>query len=174
MYCPHCMKEIRKEASVCPFCAQPTHTPIAGMATLRISCAPRRPLLMIILSPLFYFIGYKVHIYVDEQHYVLKSKKKQIDIPVSIGTHLVRISSVSKTSAKVMKFFGSATAFIGAVTGSRATLYTGAVIEDAGGAFSDDGVFVDFEPNKLLTLSVKLAWNGSIVEDNKNEFAKRF
>lgn len=167
MYCPHCMKEIQKEASVCPFCSKPTHTPTAGMATLRVSCPPNLPLWMIILQPLNYFRGYKVHISIDEQNYVLKSKKKQIDIPVSVGTHRVRVSSVSKTTAKLMKFAGSATAFVGAVTGSGSALYTGAVIEDLGGAFSDDGVTVAFESNKLLTLSVKLAWNGSIVEDDK-------
>ena len=167
MYCPHCMKETPRESTVCPFCSKPTHIPIAGMATLRISCRTHLPIWMIILQPLNYFRGYKVYISVDEQNYVLKSKKKQIDIPVSVGSHRVRISSVSKTGAKAMKFVGAAMAFTGAVTGSGSTVYAGAALEDLGGAFSDEGIFATFDPNELVPLSVKLAWNGSIVEDKQ-------
>lgn len=167
MYCPHCMKKISKTATTCPFCAQATHTPIAGMATLRISCRPNRPLWIMMIYPVTYFLGYKVHISVDEQNYVLKSKKKQLDIPVSVGTHRVRISSVGKKMAKAMKFAGMAMAFTGAVTGSGSTVYVGAALEDLGGAFSKDGVSLSFDPNELVAVSVKLAWNGAIVEDKQ-------
>jgi len=167
MYCPHCMKEIPRTATVCPLCAQPTHSPVAGMATLRVSCRPHLPLWMMIVQPFSYFSGYKVYISVDEQDYVLKSKKKQIDIPVSNGNHRVRISSVGKKSAKAMKFAGMAMEFSGAVTGSGSTIYAGAALEDLGNAFSNDGVSISFDSNELLTVSVKLAWNGTIVEDKQ-------
>ena len=165
MYCTKCMKKIPRTADICPFCAAPTHTPMAGMATLRVSCRKHLPLWMMILQPLTYFQGYNVHISVDEQNYVLKSKKYQIDIPVAIGTHQVRVSSMSKKSAKALKFVGMATVFAGAVTSSGSTIYTGAAIEDLGDAFSDNGVPVSFESNELVAISVKLAWNGTIVED---------
>ncbi len=167
MYCPKCMKKIPQTATKCPFCAQPTHVPAAGMATLRVSCRPHLPLWIMIVQPIYYFFGYKVHISVDEQNYVLKSKKKQIDIPVSIGTHQIRISSVGKKSAKVMKFAGMAMAFTGAVTGSGSTIYAGAALEDLGNAFSDNGVSISFDSNELLPISVKLSWNGAIVEDKQ-------
>ena len=167
MYCPHCMKKIPCTATICPFCAKPTHAPIASMATLRVSCRPHLPLWMMIVQPLNYFAGYKVHISVDEQNYVLKSKKTQLDIPVSVGTHQVRISSVGKKSAKAMKFAGMAMAFTGAVTGSGSTVYAGAALEDLGNAVSNDGVSISFDSNELLPLSVKLSWNGSIVEDKQ-------
>jgi len=165
MYCPMCMKEIPKTARQCPFCAQPTHIPVAGMATLRVSCRPHLPLWMMIVQPFNYFYGYKVYISVDEQNYVLNSKKKQIDIPVSVGTHEIRISSVSKKSAKVMQFVGVAMSFSGAVTGSGSTVYAGSAIEDLGNAFSEDGISISFDYNELLPISVKLAWNGQLVED---------
>ena len=168
MYCPKCMKKIPQTATKCPFCAQPTHVPTAGMATLRISSRSHLPLWMMILQPINYFRGYKVHISVDEQNYVLKSKKKQIDIPVSVGTHKVRIASVSKKSAKLIKFAGTAMAFTGAVTGSGSTIYTGAALEDLGNAFSDNGVSISFDSNELVPIAVKLAWNGIIVEDKKS------
>ena len=120
-----------------------------------------------IVQPINFFFSYKVHISVDDQNYVLKSKKRQLDIPVSVGTHQVRISSVSKKRAKMMKLAGTATAFIGRVAGSGSTIYAGAAIEDLGNAFSDNGVPISFESNELIYIPVKLAWNGSIVEDNK-------
>ncbi len=167
MYCPHCMKKIPRTETTCPFCAQPAHTPVAGMATLRVSCQPHLPLWCMIVQPINYFAGYKVYISVDDQNYVLKSKKKQLDIPVSIGTHQVRISSMGKKSAKAMKFAGAAMMFTGAVTGSGSTIYAGAAIEDLGQAFSNDGVSISFDSNELVPFSVKLAWNGAIVEDNQ-------
>lgn len=167
MYCPHCMKEIQRKSTVCPFCSKPTHVPTAGMATLRVSCRAHLPVWLIVMQPLNYFRGYKVYISVDDQNYVLKSKKKQIDIPVSVGTHRVRVSSISKTGAKTMKFVGAAMAFTGAVTGSGSTVYAGATLEDLGGAFSDKGISVAFDSNELVPLSVKLAWNGLIVEDKQ-------
>ena len=167
MYCPHCMKKIHDTATTCPFCDQITHTPTAGMATLRISCRPHLPIWMMIVQPLYYFLGYKVHISVDENNYVLKSKKKQLDIPVSVGKHQIRIASIGKKSAKAMKFAGIAMAFTGAVVGSGSTVYAGAALEDLGNAFSDDGTPFSFEANELFPVSVKLAWNGAIVEDTK-------
>ena len=167
MYCPHCMKKIPRTATTCPFCNQSTHTPVAGMATLRISCRPHLPLWMMMVQPLNYFSGYKVYISVDEQNYILKSKKKQLDIPVSIGNHQVRISSMSKKSAKGLKFAGKALLFAGAVTGSGSTVYAGAAIEDLGTAFSDDGISVIFASNELLSIPVKLAWNGTVTEDKQ-------
>lgn len=167
MYCPSCMKKIPNTATKCPLCSKSTHTPVAGMATLRVSCRARLPLWMIILQPLNYFRGYKVHISVDKQNYVLKSKKHQLDIPVSVGTHQVRISSIGKKSAKALKFAGMAMAFTGAVTSSGSTIYAGAALEDLGDAFSNDGISVAFDANELLPISVKLAWNGSIVEDKQ-------
>lgn len=167
MFCPHCMKKIPRTATTCPFCAQPTHSPMAGMATLRISSRTHLPLWMMIVQPFNYFSGYKVFISVDEQNYVLKSKKKQIDIPVSVGTHQVRISSVSKKSAKAMSIAGKLMAFSGVVTDSGATVYAGAALEDLGAFFSDKGVSVSFDENELVAISVKLAWNGAIVEDKQ-------
>lgn len=167
MYCPHCMKKVPDTATKCPFCSRSTHTPTAGMATLRISCRPHLPLWVLIIQPVNYFIGYKVHISVDKQNYVLKSKKKQLDIPVSIGTHQVRIASVSKRSAKAMKYAGMAMAFTGAVTGSGSTVYAGAAMEDLGNVLSDEGISISFGQNELKTISVKAAWNGAIVEDQQ-------
>ncbi|MBO5109792.1 MAG: hypothetical protein J6D21_03650 [Clostridia bacterium] len=122
---------------------------------------------MIIVQPLNYFSGYKVYISVDEQNYVLKSKKKQLDIPVSVGTHQVRISSRSKKSANAMKIAGIAMTFAGAVTGSGSTVYAGAALEDLGKAFSNNGTSITFDANELQVIPVKLAWNGTIVEDEK-------
>ena len=167
MYCPNCMKKIPNTTNACPFCAKPTHSPVAGMATLRISCRPHLPLWMMIVQPLNYFCGYKVYISVDNQDYVLKSKRKQLDIPISVGTHSIRISSVSKKSAKAMNFLGSAIMFTGAVAGSSSAICAGSAMEDLGAAFSDQGIDVSFEANEVLPVSVKLAWNGMITEDEK-------
>ena len=167
MYCPHCNKKIPRTASTCPFCAQPTHTPTAGMATLRVSCPVHLPLWMMIVQPFNYFNSYKVYISVDDQNYVLKSKKKQMDIPVSIGTHQVRISSMSKKSAKAMSIAGKLMVFSGAVTDSSSAVYAGAALEDIGAFFSDKGIKVSFEENELVAIPVKLAWNGTIVEDKE-------
>ena len=165
MYCPQCMKKIPNNSFTCPMCGQVTHTPIAGMATFRISCRPHIPLWAMIIQPLTYFAGYKVHISIDDQNYVLPSKKKQIDIPVSVGTHQVRISAVGKKTAKAIEFFGKAAVFTGAVTGSGSTILEGAAFEDVGKAISDNGVPLTFNANELKTLSVKAGWNGAIVED---------
>ena len=167
MYCPHCMKKVPTTATTCPFCGQPTHTPVAGMATLRVSCRPHLPLWIMIMQPINYFAGYNVYISVDDQNYVLKSKKKQMDIPVSIGTHQVRISSMTKKSAKALKFAGKAMMFAGAVAGSGSTIYTGAAVEDWGQAFSHDGIAISFDSNELCPIAVKLSWNGAIVEDKQ-------
>lgn len=167
MYCPQCMKKIPRTASTCPFCSQPTHTPVAGMATLRVSCRPHLPLWVMILQPLNYFRGYKVHISVDEQNYVLKSKKKQIDIPVSIGTHQVRVAGVSKKSAVLLKWLGTVMVVGGAANGDGSTVYTGAALEDLGAAFSEMGVPMSFEANELLSIPVMLSWNGALIEDKK-------
>jgi len=165
MYCPQCMKKIPDTSLTCPFCGQITHTPMAGMATFRVSCRPNIPMWAMIIQPLTYFAGYKVHISIDNQNYVLHSKKKQMDIPVSVGTHQVRISSVGKKTAKALDFLGKAAVFTGAVTGSGATIITGAAVEDLGQALSDNGISLTFDANELKTLSVKAAWNGAIVED---------
>lgn len=167
MYCPHCMKKLPQSAQKCMFCAQPTHTPVAGMATLRISCRPRLPVWMMVVQPFCLFVGYKVHISVDDRNYMLKSKKKQIDIPVSIGTHVLRISSISKKGAKALKFAGAATSFVGVATGSGATVYAGAAANDIGRYSLKNGFSVSFSANELVPIAVKLAWNGSIVEDEK-------
>lgn len=167
MYCPHCMKKLPQSAQKCMFCAQPTHTPVAGMATLRISCRPRVPVWMMVMQPLCFFFGYKVHISVDDKNYMLKSKKKQIDIPVSIGTHVLRVSSISKKGAKALKFAGAATSFVGVATGSGATVYAGAAVNDIGRDSLKNGFSVSFSANELVPIAVKLAWNGSIVEDEK-------
>lgn len=167
MYCPHCMKKIPRTATTCPFCSESTHTPVAGMATLRVSCRPHLPVWMMIMQPVLYFGGYNVYISVDDQNYVLKSKKKQMDIPVSIGTHQVRISSMGKKSAKALKFAGTAMVFAGAAAGSTTAVYTGAALEDWGKAFSNDGVALSFESNELRFIPVKLSYSGAIVEDKK-------
>lgn len=167
MYCPHCMKKIPRTATTCPFCAQPTHTPVAGMATLRVSCRPHIPVWMMIIQPINYFSSYNIYISVDDQNYVLKSKKKQLDVPVSIGTHQVRIASMSKKTAKVMRFAGKAMVFAGAVTSDASTVCIGASIEDWGAAFSDNGVAISFAANELVCVPVKASWNGAIVEDKK-------
>ena len=167
MYCPHCMKKIPRTATTCPFCAQPAHTPVAGMATLRVSCRPHLPLWIMIMQPINYFAGYNVYISVDDQNYVLKSKKKQMDIPVSIGTHKVRISAMTKKSAKAMNFAGKAMVFAGATASSSATISVGSFFEDWGKAFSDDGIDISFAANELLAIPVKQSWNGAIVKDEK-------
>ena len=161
------MKKIPDTEMKCPFCSQPTHSPVAGMATFRVSCRKHLPLWMMIVSPVNFFRGYKVHISVDDQKYVLKSKKLQMDVPVSIGTHNVRLAAMSKRSAKALRFLGTAVAFTGAVTSSGAAIYAGAAMEDLGAAFSDNGVSVHFEANELVHIPVMLAWNGAIVEDKK-------
>ena len=149
MYCPHCMKNIPSTTTTCPFCAKATHTPVAGMATLRVSCNPRVQRILCLIS------YYHIYISVDDQEYLLKSNKKQIDIPVSVGTHQIRISSKSKKMVKAMEIVGKATAFIGGVTGSGSTIYAGAAMEDLGKAFSNDGTPITFESNELKTVSVK-------------------
>ena len=161
------MKNIPNTEQVCPFCSQSTHTPIAGMATLRISCRTKLPTWMMIVQPFNYFSSYKVYISVDDQNYVLKSKKKQLDIPVSVGTHKIRISSTSKKSAKTLKFAGKAMAFTGAVLGSGSAVYAGAAVEDLGNAFSNEGTEYSFDANELYAIPVKLSWNGGIVEDEQ-------
>jgi len=164
------MKKIPQTATKCPFCSKVTHTPLAGMATLRVSCKHRLPILTVIFCPFILlfskFLGYKVYISVDDQNYVIKSNKKQIDIPVSVGTHQVRIAHMSKKSAKATRFLGTAMTFVGAVTGSRSTVFAGSQVEDLGAAFSDNGVPVTFDPNELVVIAVKQAWNGNIVEDD--------
>ena len=168
MYCPHCMKKIPRTATTCPFCSQPTHTPTAGMATLRVSCRPHLPLWYMILNPLGYFSGYNVYISVDDQNYVLFSKKKQMDIPVSIGTHKVRIAAMGKKAAKAVKFAGKAMVFAGAVAGDSSTIYAGAAMEDFGKTFSGDGSDMSFDSNELKAIPVMLHWTGTaIVEDKK-------
>ena len=166
MYCPHCMKNIPSTTTTCPFCAKATHTPVAGMATLRVSCSPHVHLWMMIVQPFSYFSHYNVYISVDDQEYLLKSNKKQIDIPVSVGTHQIRISSKSKKMVKAMKFAGMATAFVGSVLGSGSTIYAGAAMEDLGNAFSNDGAPITFNSNELKTVSVKHTWLGTLKEDD--------
>lgn len=167
MYCPHCMKKIPPSPGKCPYCSQPTHTPTAGMATLRVSCRTHLPVWMMVVQPLSFFSGYKVYISVDDKNYVLKSKKKQLDIPVSIGTHTVRISSISKGKAKMLKFAGAATAFVGAVTGSGATVYAGDEVNSLGNESLNDDISVSFNANELVPIAVKLAWNGVIRKDDE-------
>ena len=167
MFCPHCMKKIPQTADTCPFCGQPAHVPIAGMATLRISCRPHLPVWMMIMYPINYFAGYNVYISVDDQNYILKSKKLQLDVPVSVGTHKIRISSMSKKSAKAMKFAGAAMMFAGQVAGDTSTVYAGSALEDWGRAFSGDGISVTFAPNELYPIAVKLGWNGALAEDKQ-------
>ena len=161
MYCPHCKKKISRTATTCPFCGQSTHTPVAGMATLRVSCKSG------FLQTLNFFAGYYVHISVDDQIYVLKSRKKQMDIPVSVGTHKVRIALTGKKYAKAVKFAGSAMVLAGSAMGSSTSIYMGAAMEDWGKAFSGDGVDISFAAEELLAIPVKLSWDGSIVEDKK-------
>lgn len=167
MYCPNCKKKIPNTATTCPMCAQPTHTPIAGMATLRISCRPYMTTWMRFANLLNLFAGYKIHISVDKQDYVLMSKKKQIDIPVAVGTHKIRISQYSKKAAKAIKFGGAAMQLYGAVNNEGSTIHAGAAVEDLGNAFLTDGMTMEFESKELVHIPVKMAWNGNIVEDTK-------
>ena len=167
MYCPNCMKKVSDTSTKCPECGQPTHTPVAGMATLRVSCRKHLPLWMMIVQPVNFFSGYKVYISVDDQNYVLKSKKKQIDIPVVAGTHKVRIASLSKKTSALISFIGKFFRFAGGVTSSGTTIIMGAAMKDLGNAFSNIGTNVSFDQNELVPVSVKLAWNNMIVEDKK-------
>ena len=107
------------------------------------------------------------YISVGDQEYVLKSKKKQLDIQVVPGVHNVRISSTSKKQAKLMKGIGMATQFVGAVTGSGSTYVVGSVLDDVGGALSKEGVNVQFEPGEFMELKIKMNFMGQIVEDDK-------
>ena len=134
---------------------------------LRVTARKHLPAWMMVVQPINCLFGYKVYISVGDQDYVLKSKKRQIDISVVPGVHNVRISSTSKKRAKVMKGIGMATQFVGAVVGSGSTYVVGSVVEDVGGALSRDGVNVQFEPGEFMELKVKMNFMGQIVEDTQ-------
>ena len=75
---------------------------------------------------------------------------------------------MSKKAAKTMKFAGKALVFAGAVAGDTSTVCIGSSIEDWGAAFSNNGVAISFAANELVSVPVKLSWNGTtIVEDKK-------
>ena len=138
-----------------------------GMATLRIIARKHLPVWMMVVQPVNCLIGYKIYISVGNQEYVLKSKKQQIDIPVVPGVHNVRISSTSKKRAKLMKGIGIAAQFVGAVAGSSSTYVVGSVLDDVGGALSNDGINVQFEPGEFMEVKVKMNFLGHVVEDDK-------
>lgn len=168
MICIKC-GNVTGEGRFCEHCGSPlpVAAPRSGLATLRITARKHLPVWMMVVMPINFFCGYKVYISVGDQEYVLKSKKKQIDIQVVPGVHNVRISSSSKKQAKVMKGIGMATQFVGAVVGSSSTYVVGSIMDDVGGALSNDGVNVEFEPGEFMELKVKMNFMGQIVEDDK-------
>ena len=101
----------------------------------------------------------------DDQEYVLKSRKQQIDIPVVPGVRFVRISSKSKKQTKSMQLIGKATQFVGAVCGSGSTYVVGNVLDNVGAALSKDGIHVEFKPGEIEEVRVKANFMGQIVED---------
>lgn len=153
-FCEHCGNALSATASV------------SSLATLQVVARKHLPLWMMI-QPVNLFMGYKVYITVDDQEYVLKSKKRQIDIQVVPGVHFIRISSKSKRQLKAMKIIGAAAQFAGAVAGSSGTYVLGSVMEDVGGALLKDGANVEFEPGEYMEYKVKMNFMGQIVEDKK-------
>ncbi len=166
MICSKC-GSITKEGNICERCSNTSVGAFSGsgLATLRVIARKHLPAWMMIVQPINYLVGYKVYISVDDQEYILKSKKQQIDIQVAPGVHNVRISPTRKKSAKLLKGIGMFTQFAGAVTGSSSTYVVGNIIEDVGGALSDDGVRVEFESGEFMEIKVKLNFMGQIVED---------
>lgn len=165
MICNKCGKQTR-EGRTCEHCGNvlvPTSN--SGLATLRVIARKHLPAWMMIVQPVNCFIGYKVFISVDDQEYVLKSKKQQIDILVVPGVHNVRIASSSRKSAKLMKGVGMATRFVGAVWGSSSTYVVGNIMEDTAAAMSQDGVNIQFEAGEFMEIKVKPNFMGKIVED---------
>ena len=100
MICAKCGRET-ETGRFCQHCGAVlgASAPVGGLATLRIVARKHLPVWMMVVQPLNFFMGYKVYISVGDQEYVLKSKKRQMDIQVVPGVHFVRISSVSKKRA---------------------------------------------------------------------------
>ena len=136
-----------------------------GMATLRIISRPYINTVMRCINPLFMFKGYKVHIDVDNNSYVHKSKSKQIDIPVAPGEHFIRISSMSKKSAKGIAIAGQFAALGGAATGSSSTFMAGAAMEDIGNFIGKAGFKYQFSPNEVVTIKVKQGLSDIVIDD---------
>jgi len=166
MICAKCGKETG-EGRFCQYCgaAVSTPAPAGGLATLRIIARKHLPVWMMIVQPFNCFSSYKVYISVDDQEYVLKSKKQQLDIPVVPGVRFVRISSKSKKQAKGMQLIGKATQFVGTVYGSGSTYVVGNVLDNVGAALSKDGIKVEFKPGEIEQIKVKANFMGQIVED---------
>ena len=168
MICAKCGRET-ETGRFCQHCgaALGASAPVGGLATLRIVARKHLPVWMMVVQPLNFFMGYKVYISVGDQEYVLKSKKRQMDIQVVPGVHFVRISSVSKKRAKVMKGIGMATQLVGGVLGNGSTYVLGSVMEDVGGALTKEGRKVGFEAGEFMEYKVKLNFMGKVVEDKK-------
>lgn len=166
MICNKCGKTTR-EGRFCEHCgnALGTSATNGGMATLRIHARKHQTAWLMVLQPVTIFIGYKVYISVDDQEYVLKSKKGQIDISVVPGVHNVRISAYSKKQMKAMSIIGFITQLFGAVNASSYTYVAGSIIEDVGRAMSKDGLNIRFEPGEFMEVKVKQNFLGNIVED---------
>ena len=147
---------------------QPINNPARamGMATLRIISRPYvHPFLRFFNPFLNLYRGYKIHIDIDNNSHVHKSKDKQMDIPVAPGEHFIRIGSISKKSAKAMGAVGKFATFAGAVTGSSATVMGGAALEDVGDLVGKVGSRYHFAPNEIVIVKVKQGFWGEIVID---------
>ena len=137
-----------------------------GMATLRIISKPYVHTFFRCFNPIIYlYKGYKVHIDIDNNSYVHKSKNKQIDIPVAPGEHFIRISATSKKSAKAMAIAGQFGALAGAATGSSSTFMAGAAMEDIGNFIGKAGFKYQFSPNEVVTIKVKHGLSDIVIDN---------
>ena len=112
-------------------------------------------------------MGYKVFAYVDDKKYVLKSKKKVLEIPLFAGTHTVQLLSRPKKKymGKLMQGASNLLKFTGASTGSRDLYLFGSVLEPTDeSAFGMEGK-ISLAAGETFTVKVKLHWTGAIVKD---------
>jgi len=124
-----------------------------NMATLRIEAKPA-------VVGLF---GYMVFAYVDDREYILKSRKKVLEIPLFAGTHTVRLSPKKKSTSKLMQTAGKALEFVGAVGGSTDVYATGTLLRFTDALLSGTGGEISLEAGQTLTVKVKMKWTGGLV-----------
>ena len=134
-----------------------------NMATLRIEAKPNLPVWAMVVQPLNFFVGYKVFAYVDDREYVLKSKKKVLEIPLFAGTHTVQLCSKKKSTSKLMQTAGKALEFVGAVGGSTDIYATGTLLRFTDALLSSTGGEISLEAGQTLTVKVKMKWTGGLV-----------
>ena len=140
-------------------------TPRNNMATLRIEAKPHLPVWMMVVQPFNFFAGYEVFAYVDDREYVLKSKKKVLEIPLFAGTHTVQLSPKKKSTGKLLQGAGNALKFAGALVGSGNTYLAGSVLNLTDQLMSGTGGEISLGAGETFTVKVKLNWRGALVQD---------